>query len=90
MLHPVSGNPGPPSAAPTPWAGTSTTVVYSLFGGKEGLQRAVIRQGFDDFAAAQAAGPVTDHAVTDIAGLGMIFIEWALDHPRLYAEMFDE
>lgn len=71
-------------------AGTSTTAVYSLFGGKEGLQRAVIRQGFDDFAAAQAAVPVTDDAVTDIAGLGMTYIQWALDHPRLYAVMFGE
>ena len=34
-------------------ADTSTTAVYSLFGNKEGLSRAILVRAFDSFARAQ-------------------------------------
>lgn len=72
-------------------AGTSTTAVYSLFGNKEGLQRAVLVAGFSDFADAQDAMPASDRdVITEIAGLGAIYVQWATDHPRLYEVMFGE
>lgn len=67
---------------------TSTTAVYALFGSKEALQHAVLQRGFEDFAAHQAQVPVTDDPITDLAGLGARYVEWALDHPRLYEAMF--
>lgn len=71
-------------------SGTSTAAVYSLFGSKEALQRAVLARAFDDFAAHQEKVPVTNDPVTDIAGLGMQYIQWAVDHPRHYEAMFGE
>lgn len=69
-------------------AGTSTTAVYALFGSKEALQRAVLLRAFEDFAANQESLPATDDPVTDIAGLGVLYVQWAVDHPRLYEAMF--
>ncbi|MDJ0354872.1 TetR/AcrR family transcriptional regulator [Paenarthrobacter sp. PH39-S1] len=71
-------------------AGTSTTAVYSLFGGKPQLLEAVIVQGFADFGAAQAsaadgAGP---SAVVRLRALGRAYRRWALDHPALFTLMF--
>lgn len=71
-------------------AGTSTTAVYSLFGGKVGLQRAVILRACDDFASAQAGAGVTDDPARDIAELGVVYVQWALDHPRLYEVIFGQ
>lgn len=69
-------------------AGTSTTAVYALFGSKEALQRAVLVTAFERFAESQESIPVTDDPVHDIAGLGMVYVQWAIDHPRLYEAMF--
>lgn len=71
-------------------AGTSTAAVYSLFGSKEALQRAVLIRGYEDFADAQNEVAVTGDPVTDLAGLGAVYVQWALDHPRLYQLMFGE
>lgn len=71
-------------------AGTSTTAVYSLFGSKVGLQRAVILRGCGDFADVQAAAEVTDDPARDIAELGLVYVQWALDHPRLYEVIFGQ
>lgn len=71
-------------------AGTSTTAVYALFGSKEALQRAVLVAGFAEFTEAQDAAPVVDDPVTDIAGLGAIYVQWAIDHPRLYEAMYGD
>lgn len=70
--------------------GTSTTAVYALFGSKEALQRAVLVRGFLQFAEAQESVPATDDPANDIAGLGAVYVQWALDHPRLYEAMFGE
>lgn len=71
-------------------AGTSTTAVYALFGSKEALQRAVLVRGFLQFAEAQESVPATDDPANDIAGLGAVYVQWALDNARLYEAMFGE
>lgn len=71
-------------------AGTSTTAVYALFGGKTELQQAVVLRACAEFAAAQAAAAVTDDPARDIAELGLVYVQWALDHPRLYEVMFGQ
>ncbi len=71
-------------------AGTSTTAVYALFGSKDALQAAVLAIAFNDFATSQEAVPRTDDPVMDIAGTGATYVQWALDHPRLYEAMFGE
>ncbi len=69
-------------------AGTSTTAVYALFGSKEALQRAVLASAFADFADAQEQQAPSDDPLTDLAGLGAHYVQWAIDHPRLYEAMF--
>ncbi|MDQ6527354.1 TetR/AcrR family transcriptional regulator [Nocardioides sp. LHD-245] len=69
-------------------AGTSTAAVYALFGSKEALHRAVLISAFADFGAEQAAQETSEDPVTDLAGLGARYVQWALDHPRLYEAMF--
>ena len=69
-------------------AGTSTTAVYSLFGGRSELLQALYVQAFSGFGAAQEAVPVTDDPSADLLGLGRAYRCWALDHPHFYAIMF--
>lgn len=64
-------------------AGTSTTAVYSLFGGKPQLLAAVIDDGFRSFRASQVAA-----APEGLQGLGAAYRTWALEHPALYRLMF--
>lgn len=71
-------------------AETSTTAVYALFGNKEGMQRAVLTRAFGEFADSQDLVEVTDDPVTDIAGLGAQYVQWAIDHPRLYEAMYGQ
>ena len=69
-------------------AGTSTTAVYSLFGGRSELLQALYVQAFSGFGAAQEGVPVTDDPSADLLGLGRAYRCWALDHPHFYAIMF--
>ncbi|GGL98803.1 TetR family transcriptional regulator [Nakamurella endophytica] len=68
--------------------GTSTTAVYSLFGGRTGLLTALFQQSFSSFGAAQRAVPVTDDAHADLVALGWAYRDWALAHPHAYRVMF--
>lgn len=64
-------------------AHTSTTAVYSLFGGKSQLLTAVVDDGFRSFRDSQiAASP------GGLLGLGMAYRMWALEHRALYRLMF--
>ncbi len=64
-------------------AGTSTSAVYALFGGKDELLGAVIADGFASFASAQRA------AESDgLHALGLAYRTWAHEHPSLYRLMF--
>ncbi|MEV7603853.1 TetR-like C-terminal domain-containing protein [Paenarthrobacter sp. NPDC089322] len=64
-------------------ANTSTTAVYSLFGGKAQLLRAAVDEGFRSFGASQQ-----EAAPDGLRGLGRAYRAWALEHPALYRLMF--
>jgi AcrR family transcriptional regulator len=64
-------------------AGTSTTAVYSLFGGKSQLLSAVVDGGFRSFGKSQRAA-----ASGGLRALGLAYRDWALAHPALYRLMF--
>lgn len=68
--------------------GTSTTAVYSLFGSKSALVRAVYLEGFSRFGARLDAVPRTDDPIADVLSLGVAYRESALADPHLYAVMF--
>lgn len=64
-------------------ANTSTTAVYSLFGGKPQLLTAVVDDAFRSFGDSQrAASP------GGLAALGRAYRQWALEHPAFYTLMF--
>jgi AcrR family transcriptional regulator len=69
--------------------GTSTTALYTHFGGMPGLWRAVRQEGFTRLAARMATVANSDDAVCDLAALGAAYLENALAHPDLYRAMFD-
>jgi AcrR family transcriptional regulator len=64
-------------------ARTSTTAVYSLFGGKSQLLTAVVDDGFRSFRDSQV-----EAAPGGLQGLGVAYRTWALQHPSLYRLMF--
>ena len=64
-------------------ARTSTSAVYSLFGGKSQLLTAVVDDGFRSFRESQLAA-----APGGLQGLGLAYRTWALGHPALYRLMF--
>ncbi len=68
--------------------GTSTTAVYTHFGGKEDLVRAMCVEGFDRLARRMARVRPTDDPVADLAQLGRAYRRNALANPHLYAVMF--
>ncbi|WP_026552742.1 TetR-like C-terminal domain-containing protein [Arthrobacter sp. H20] len=63
-------------------AGTSTSAVYSLFGGKSQLLTAVVDNGFSSFRDSQLA------ASGGLMELGVAYRAWALEHRALYRLMF--
>jgi AcrR family transcriptional regulator len=64
-------------------AGTSTSAVYTLFGGKDELLAAVIADAFASFAASQR-----DAEPDGLRALGGAYRAWAHEHPSLYRLMF--
>ncbi|MHA7276414.1 TetR-like C-terminal domain-containing protein [Arthrobacter sp. Hz1] len=64
-------------------AGTSTSAVYSLFGGKSQLLTAVVDDGFVSFRDSQLAA-----ASGGLEALGESYRTWALEHRALYRLMF--
>lgn len=69
-------------------AETSTTAIYSLFGGKDGLLLALYTQAFEGFGGAQRAVPETDDPIADLAALGIAYRDWARANPNLFRVMF--
>ena len=64
-------------------AQTSTSAVYSLFGGKAQLLTAVVDDGFRSFRDSQVAA-----APGGLTALGAAYRTWALEHQALYRLMF--
>lgn len=69
-------------------AGTSTTAVYSLFGGKPGLLRALYLEAFGRFGARLNQVELSGDPLTDLRELGIAYRENALADPHLYAVLF--
>lgn len=68
--------------------GTSTSAVYSLFGGKPGLLGSLYEAAFSSFGQAQRAVPVSTDPAADISAMFAAYWDWAMSHPLLYAVMF--
>ncbi|MGH3228704.1 MAG: TetR/AcrR family transcriptional regulator [Streptosporangiaceae bacterium] len=69
-------------------AGTSTSAVYSLFGGKPALLRAIYAEGFARLTRHMAAVEPSDDPAEDLVQLGLAYRTSALQNPRLYPVMF--
>ncbi|HVV10690.1 TetR/AcrR family transcriptional regulator [Amycolatopsis sp.] len=69
-------------------AGTSTTAVYSLFGGKPDLVNALYVEGFRRFGQRLASVVPSGDPAEDFVRLGLAYRESALADPNLYSIMF--
>lgn len=69
-------------------AGTSTTAIYSLFGGKADLFRELYLEGFRRLATRLADVPAGGDPLTRISRVGEAYIRSALASPHLYNVMF--
>ncbi len=68
--------------------GTSTQSIYTLFGAKDGVVRAMYREGFARLAARMRAVAQTDDPLLDLYNLGLAYRDAALASPHLYDVMF--
>ncbi len=69
-------------------AGTSTTAVYSLFGGKPELLRALFLEGVRRFTAAMAAVQPGRDPLDTIERLGLAYRDYGIANPHLYQVVF--
>lgn len=67
---------------------TSTTAVYSLFGGKPGLLKALSDEAFRRLATRLAAVLPHDDVIEDLVALGLAYRDSALADPHFYDVMF--
>ncbi|MET8050469.1 MULTISPECIES: TetR/AcrR family transcriptional regulator [unclassified Streptosporangium] len=67
----------------------STTVIYTMFGSKEGLAEALYLEGFERFRRRLEAVPPRRDALEHLIALGPVYREAALDEPGYYALMFE-
>ncbi len=68
--------------------GTSTSAVYSLFGGKPGLLRALYIEAFERFHEHLLRVAVTGDPAEDLIQLGLAYRASAREDPHLYSIMF--
>ena len=68
--------------------GTSTSAIYTIFGGKAELIEAIVREAHDSFSAAQREALGAGDSLECLQRLGMAYRRWALDHSSLYLVMF--
>jgi AcrR family transcriptional regulator len=68
--------------------GTSTSAVYTHFGGMDDLVRALVHEGFARLHRRMSRVEPTDDPVADIMTLGYAYRANALDYPQLYLVMF--
>ncbi|MGH3549502.1 MAG: TetR/AcrR family transcriptional regulator [Pseudonocardiaceae bacterium] len=69
-------------------AGTSTSAVYALFGGKPGILRGLFIEAFTRFATHLDTVTPSDDPLVDLLALGRAYRSSALANPHLYAVMF--
>jgi len=64
--------------------GTTTRAVYSLFGGKDGMLRALFREVTETMRRHHLAVPARDDPAAEIAELAAAYRAAAREHPSLY------
>jgi len=69
-------------------AGTTTQAIYTEFGGKEGIARAMYREGFARLEARLRAVGETADPLFDLLQQGRAYRDAALDSPHFYDVMF--
>jgi AcrR family transcriptional regulator len=69
-------------------AGTTTQSIYTLFGGKEGVVRAMFREGYARLEARIRRVRVTDDPLADLRESGRAYRAAALASPHYYDVMF--
>lgn len=69
-------------------AGTSTSAVYALFGGRDALVDAVLCEGFRRFAVHLDAVASDADPNAELLALGLAYRENALENPHFYRAMF--
>jgi AcrR family transcriptional regulator len=69
-------------------AGTTTQAIYTEFGGKEGIARAMYREGFERLGARMRAVEETSDPLFDLLELGRAYRDAALENPHFYDVMF--
>ncbi len=67
---------------------TSTTAVYALFGGKNGLITALFDEAFRQLGRRMSSLPSDGDAFDDLVRAGVAYRDSALDDPHLFALMF--
>jgi AcrR family transcriptional regulator len=67
---------------------TSTTAVYALFGGKDGLVTALFDEAFQQLGRRMAGLPAGADALEDVVRTGLAYRDSALDDPHLFELMF--
>lgn len=70
--------------------GSSTKVLYTMFGGKEGLIDALYREGFARLRRAQEAVPRAADPLSHLTRLGQAYRAHALAEPAYYRVMFEQ
>lgn len=68
--------------------GTSTTAVYTYFGGMDDLVRAMVHKGFTMLNDRLRTISETDDPVSDVAALAIAYRRNTLEHRHLYSVMF--
>ncbi|MEU1372192.1 TetR/AcrR family transcriptional regulator [Streptomyces triculaminicus] len=69
-------------------AGTSTTAVYSLFGGKDGLIGEVRNRAVAGLFHDVSAVPTSEDPLADLYALAAAYRRWGRDHSHLYTVLF--
>ncbi|MFI9307321.1 TetR/AcrR family transcriptional regulator [Streptomyces triculaminicus] len=69
-------------------AGTSTTAVYSLFGGKDGLIGEVRNRAVAGLFQDVSAVPISEDPLADLYALAAAYRRWGRDHSHLYTVLF--
>lgn len=68
--------------------GCSTTVLYTMFGGKDGLAEALYREGFDRFRRQLVSLPPAADRVARLYDIAWAYRQSALSEPHYYGLMF--
>ena len=69
---------------------TSTTAVYSLFGGKPALLEALYDEAFNRFGTHLANVPITDDPAEDLLQIGLAYRRSALEDPQFYSVLYSK